>query len=218
MASLAGTKIAKGKAAHFVGCNSFNVAPYRLVLGDSFNYLTCLASNISRNRKDYLPVANDPNGVSPYGYDTTQRISTQLAEEISESEIGVASNAIIYSQSAGGYKIMGNRTLLANDGVLSPNSFLNVSVIVNKVERAARQAANKLKIASTDPDDTFKKFKISVSKTLDPLAAERDGLYSYTITHLVKTKPATIDIRIHLVVVEGIEKFNIYVPYEIRLD
>lgn len=218
LTGLTGSSIAKGKAALFLGCNSFNVSPYRTLLGDSFNYLTCLGVNIKSGIKDWIPVANDPNGVSPLGYDTTQRISTELAETISESKIGISANAIIYSQSAGGYKIMGNRTLVSNDGVLSPNSFLNVSVVVNKVERAARQIANKLKIVSTDPVTTFNKFKIGLEKTTNPMVATQDGLISANVRRLPKTQPATIDIEIHLVVVEGIETFNIYIPYQISLD
>lgn len=218
LAKISGDSVAKGKGAHFLGCNSFDLSPYRVVLGDSFNYLKCLGENMKNGIASWIPVANDPNGVSPNGYDTTQRIDSELAETISEGKIGVSSNAIIYSQSAGGYKIMGNRTLLSNDGVLGPNSFLNVSVVVSRVERAARQTANKLKIVSTDPKATFNKFKLSMAKTLDPMVTTGDGLYSYKINHLKKTESATIDIQIALVVVEGIEKFNIYIPYQIQLD
>ena len=218
LASITGSTTAKGKAAHFCGCNSFTVSPYRLVLGDSFNYLKCLGENMKRGIAPWLPVANDPNGVSPQGYDTTQKISTSLAETMAEGEIGVSSNPLIYSTAAGGYKIMGNRTLLSNDGVLSPNSFLNIAVIINRVARAARQTANKLKIVSTDPNGTFLKFKQSVSKTIDPMVVNQDGVLEYKIRHLPKTAPATMNIQIHLVVLEGIEKFNIYIPYELKLD
>lgn len=214
----ADSTIAKGKAALFIGCNSFNISPYRLVLGDSFNYLKCLGENMKSGIAAWIPVANDPNGVSTLGYDTTNKISTELAETMAEGKIGVSVNPLIYSTSAGGYKIMGNRTLLSNDGVLSPNSFLNVSVVVNRVERACRQTANKLKIVSTNPNDTFIKFKTSVAKTIDPMVISQDGLKSYKIRLLPKTKPATIDIEIALVVVEGIETFNIYIPYSIALD
>ena len=218
LSSISGTTTEKGKSAHFCGCNSFNISPYRIVLGDSFNYLKCLGENMKRGVAPWLPVANDPNGVSPLGYDTTQKISTSLAETMAEGEVGVSSNPIIYSTSAGGYKIMGNRTLLSNDGVLSPNSFLNIAVIVNRVARSARQTANKLKIVSTDPNGTFLKFKQSVSKTIEPMVVNQDGVLEYKIRHLPKTAPATINIQIHLVVLEGIEKFNIYIPYELKLD
>ena len=218
LAGITASSIAKGKGANFIGCNSFNLSPYRVVLGESFNYLKCLGENIKKGIAAWIPVANDPNGVSPLGYDTTDKISTELSETIAESTIGIQANPLIYSYSAGGYKIMGNRTLLSNDGVLAPNSFLNVSVVVNRVERAARQAANKLKIVSTSPSDTFQKFKNSVVKTLDPMVVSQDGLLSYKIKQLPKTKPATIDIQIVLTVVEGIETFNIYIPYSISLD
>lgn len=218
LASITGSSIAKGKGAAFIGCNSFDLSPYRIILGESFNYLKCLGENMKKGIAAWIPVANDPNGVSPLGYDSTDKINTELSETIAESTIGVQANPLIYSYSAGGYKIMGNRTLLSNDGVLSPNSFLNVSVVVNRVERACRQTANKLKIVSTSPSDTFQKFKNSVAKTLDPMVVSQDGLLSYKIKHLPKTKPATIDIQIVLVVVEGIETFNIYIPYSISLD
>lgn len=218
LSGISGSTTAKGKAAHFCGCNSFNLSPYRVVLGDSFNYLKCLGENMKKGIAPWLPVANDPNGVSPLGYDTTQKISTALAETIAESEIGVSSNPLIYSTSAGGYKIMGNRTLLSNDGVLSPNSFLNIAVIVNRVARSARQIANKLKIVSTDPNGTFLKFKQSVARTIEPMLVNQDGVLEYKIRHLPKTAPATMNIQIHLVVLEGIEKFNIYIPYELKLD
>ena len=217
-AKLTGEKIAKARAAAFVGCNSFSVSPYRLILGDSFNYLKSLGENLKSGIKAWIPVANDPNGVSPLGYDTTQKISTDLAETMAEGKIGVSVNPLIYSKSAGGYKIMGNRTLYPNDGVLEPNSFLNISVIVTRVERAARQIANKLKIVSTNPDETFLKFKQSVGKTIDAMTVNQDGVISYRIKHLPKTQPATINIQIHLVVLEGIETFNIYIPYELQLD
>ena len=218
LAGITGSTLAKGKAATFIGCNSFDLSPYRIVLGDSFNYLKCLGENMKKGIAAWIPVANDPNGVSPLGYDTTNKISTELSETMGEGKIGVSANPLIYSTSAGGYKIMGNRTLLSNDGVLSPNSFLNVSVVVNRVERACRQTANKLKIVSTNPVDTFIKFKNSVAKTIEPMVVQQDGIKSYKIRHLPKTKPATIDIEIALVVVEGIETFNIYIPYSIALD
>ena len=218
LAGLTGTTTAKGKSATFIGCNSFNLSPYRVVLGDSLNYLVALGNNIKNNIKPWIPVANDPNGVAGIGYDTTNKITTDLAETISEGNIGVSANAIIYSKSAGGYKIMGNRTLRSNDGVLSPNSFLNIAVIVNRVERSCRQTANKLKIVSTNPRETFNKFEESVSKTIQPMVVNQDGVLSYKMRMLPKTKPATIDIEIHLVVLEGIEQFNIYIPYELSLD
>lgn len=218
LAAISGTTIAKGKAAAFKGCNSFNISPYRVVLGDSFNYLTCLGQNLNSGVKAWIPVANDPNGVSPYGYDTTSKIDTALSETIGEGKIGVCANPIIYSNSAGGYKIMGNRTLLSNDGVLSPNSFLNIAVIVNRVERAARQTANKLKIVSTNPEDTFNKFRLSVEKTITPMESGKDGILSHKIRHLPKTAPATIDIEISLVVLEGLETFNINIPYSLNLE
>ena len=218
LSGLTGTDIAKGKSTNFIGCNSFNLSPYRVLMGDSLNYLVSLGNNINKNIKPWLPVANDPNGVAGIGYDTTNKITTDLAEIISEGNTGVSSNAIIYSKSAGGYKIMGNRTLRSNDGVLSPNSFLNIAVIVNKVERSCRQTANKLKIVSTNPRETFNKFEESVSKTINPMVVNQDGVLSYKIRMLPKTKPATIEIEIHLVVLEGIEQFNIYIPYELSLD
>lgn len=216
--TLAGITGNRGKSAHFAGCNSFLVTPYRVVLADSFNYLTSLGNNMKRGLAPWLPVANDSNGISPMGYGTTQKISSSLAETMAEGNIGISSNPIVYSTSAGGYKIMGNRTLLSNDGVLSPNSFLNVAVIVNRVARAARQTANKLKIVSTDPNSTFLKFKQSVAKTIDPMVVNQDGVLEYKIRLLPKKAPATMDIQIHLVVLEGIEKFNIYIPYELKLD
>jgi hypothetical protein len=167
-------------------------------MGDSINYLKCLGENMKLGVPAWLPVANDPNGVSPIGYDTTSKISTSLAETMAEGSVGVSVNPIIYSTSANGYKIMGNRTLLANDGVLSPNSFLNVSVIVNRVERAARQIGNKLKIVSTNPDDTFIKFKNTLAKTIDPMTVNKDGVLSYRVRHLPKDKPSTINIQIHM--------------------
>lgn len=218
LANISGDSVSKGKGAFFVGCNSFDLSPYRIVLGDSFNYLKCLGVNVSNGTAAWIPVANDPNGVSPLGYDTTQKIDTELSETIAEGKIGVSANPLIYSSSAGGYKIMGNRTLLSNDGTLAPNSFLNVSVVVNRVERACRQTANKLKIVSTNANDTFNKFKISVAKTIDPMVVSGDGVQSYTIKKLAKTAAATIDIEINMVVVEGIETFNIYIPYSISLD
>ena len=218
LATIPGADSAKAKAAFFVGCNSFDLSPYRIILGDSYCYLKCLGENIGSGIADWIPVANDPNGVSPDGYDTTQEIDTELSETIGEGKIGINANPIIYSSSAGGYKIMGNRTLVSNDGVLGPESFLNVSVVVNKVCRAARQVANKLKIVSTSPTDTFTKFKNGIAPTLDPMVTTGDGLQSYKVKHLAKTEAATINIQIALVVVEGIETFNIYIPYSIALD
>lgn len=208
----------KGKGAIFVGCDSHEISPYRIRLGDSFNYLKCLGENIENGIANWIPVANDPNGVSSTGYATTKKINSILAETMAEGKIGISINPIIYSTSAGGYKIMGNRTLLSNDGTLAPNSFLNVTVVVNRVLRASRQAANKLKIVSTNANDTFQKFKQLVAATLDPMVTSGDGLSAYKIQHLAKTEAATINIRITLTVVEGIETFNIYVPYSISLD
>ena len=113
---------------------------------------------------------------------------------------------------------MGNRTLYPNDGVLGPQSFLNCQIVVNTVERSARRAANKLRIVSTNAETAFKNFRNSVEKTCDKLLTNGDGLAEYTIVKLPKTKPATIDIQIKLTVVEGIETFNIYVPYSLSLD
>lgn len=218
LANLTGTATDKGKCATFIGCNTFDLTPYRLVMGDSLNYLAALGNNMNNNISPWLPVANDPNGVAGLGYDSTNKVTTNLAEEISEGDIGVSANAIIYSKSAGGYKIMGNRTLISNNGVLGPNSFLNISFIVNRVERACRQAANSLKIVSTNPNETFNRFEEKVSKTINPMTVNKDGILSSRMRMLPKTKPATINIEIHLVVLEGIEQFNIYIPYELALD
>ena len=58
----------------------------------------------------------------------------------------------------------------------------------------------------------------AVSKTCEKMLVNGDGLAAYNIIKLKKTKPATIDIQIELTLVEGIETFNIYVPYQIALD
>ena len=91
-------------------------------------------------------------------------------------------------------------------------------LVVNSTERAARNVANQLLIVSTNANDTFNTFKTGVRKTLDKMLTNGDGLREYNIRHLPKTKPATIDILIELTVVEGIETFNIKVPYSISLD
>jgi hypothetical protein len=130
---------------------------------------------------------------------------------------GVAINPIVYKQNSG-YTIMGNRTLAKLNGVTGPDAFLNCQLVVNSVLRSARRAAADLLIVSTSPTTAFSTFYSAVSKTCEKMLVNGDGLAAYNIIKLKKTKPATIDIQIELTLVEGIETFNIYVPYSIALD
>lgn len=206
----------KSFGAQFVGCDTFSVNGQRVVLPDSFGYLVKLGGNIQAGIPAWIPVANNDQGNVSIGVAATRPISRQLSLSMI-GDVGCSVNPIVRKQNIG-YVIMGNRTLYPNSGVLGPQSFLNCRLVVNSVERSARKAASALTIVSTNPDTAFKKFKNSVTKTLDKMLVNGDGLNAYDIIKLPKTKPATIDIEISLVVVEGIETFNIYIPYSIALD
>jgi len=199
-----------------VGADTFSSNNSRVILPDSFGYLVRLGLNIKAGLPNYTPVANNSQGLVANAINSTRPIDFKLEQGMITSE-GVSINPVITKKNVG-YVIMGNRTLYPNNGELGPQSFLNCRVVVNMVERSARKAANKLRIVSTNPDTAFKNFRNMVEKTCDKLLTNGDGLAEYSISKLPKTKPATIEIQIKLTVVEGIETFNIYIPYSIALD
>lgn len=209
--------LARSRGHQVLGCDTFVVNGTRLVMGDSFGYLARIGSNIASGLPAWIPAANNSAGLITSGVATTRPVNKALADEMAFGTVGCSVNPVVYKQNVG-YVIMGNRTLYPNSGVLGPQSFLNCMLVVNSTERAARNVANQLLIVSTNANDTFNTFKTGVSKTLDKMLTNGDGLREYNIRHLPKTKPATIDILIELTVVEGIETFNIKVPYSISLD
>ena len=205
------------KGAAFVGADTFKFYEDKRIMADSYGYLTKLGKNLSQAIPAWIPVANVPQGVTS-AVATTRPISySKKAALIPPDNRGIAVNPIVYKQNSG-YTIMGNRTLAKLNGVTEPDAFLNCQLVVNSVLRSARRAASNLLIVSTSPTTAFSTFYSAVSKTCEKMLVNGDGLAAYNIIKLKKTKPATIDIQIELTVVEGIETFNIYVPYQIALD
>lgn len=203
------------KATTFVGADTFVVDGYRIVLPDSFGYLQKLGSNIAKAIPPWIPVANNPQGVVS-AVASTRPVGYAVKEQMITND-GISINPIIYKPSTG-YTIMGNRTLFPTAGVPGPDSFLNCQLVVNTVARSARRAAQKLLIVSTNAQTAFSNWKSAVSKTCDKMLVNGDGLSSYNITKLKKTQPATIDVQIELVVVEGLERFNIYLTYALNME
>lgn len=205
------------KGAAFVGGDTFNIYGSNRIMADSYGYLTKLGKNLSQAIPAWIPVANVPQGVTT-AVSTTRPITfATKALFIPSDNRGVSINPIVYKQNSG-YTIMGNRTLAKLNGVTGPDAFLNCQLVVNSVLRSARRAASNLLIVSTSPTTAFSTFYSAVSKTCEKMLVNGDGLAAYNIIKLKKTKPATIDIQIELTLVEGIETFNIYVPYQIALD
>ena len=205
----------KSKSASFIGADTYVMSGYKLVVPDSYGYLLKLGSNIQSGIPYWLPIANNPNGVVS-AVATTRPVTKSVREEMLD-KIGISSNPIVYKQNIG-YTIMGNRTLYPNEGVLGPQSFLNCQIVVNAIERAARRAAQGLLIVSTDPNTAFRTFKQKVSKTCDKFLVNGDGLAAYSIRKIKKTRPATIDTVIDLTLREGIEEWNISVPYSLEME
>lgn len=205
------------KGAAFVGADTFKFYDNKRIMADSYGYLTKLGENLSRAIPAWIPVANVPQGVTT-AVATTRPVSFAAKSILIPSDNrGIAVNPILYKQNSG-YTIMGNRTLAKLTGVTGPDAFLNCQLVVNSVLRSARRAAADLLIVSTSPTTAFSTFYSAVSKTCEKMLVNGDGLAAYNIIKLKKTKPATIDIQIELTLVEGIETFNIYVPYQIALD
>lgn len=205
------------KGAAFVGGDTFNIYGSNRIMADSYGYLTKLGKNLSQAIPAWIPVANVPQGVTTAVATTRPITFATKAMFIPSDNRGVAINPIVYKQNSG-YTIMGNRTLAKLNGVTGPDAFLNCQLVVNSVLRSARRAAADLLIVSTSPTTAFSTFYSAVSKTCEKMLVNGDGLAAYNIIKLKKTKPATIDIQIELTLVEGIETFNIYVPYSIALD
>ena len=203
------------KGTTFYGADTFVIDGYKVVLPDSFGYLQKLASNIAKAIPPWIPVANNPQGVVS-AIATTRPVGYAVKGEMITDE-GISINPIIYKPSTG-YTIMGNRTLFPTAGVPGPDSFLNCQLVVNTVARSARRAAQKLLIVSTNAQTAFSNWKSAVSKTCDKMLVNGDGLSSYNIVKLKKTQPATIDVQIELVVVEGLEKFKIYLSYALNME
>ena len=210
-----GTPEQKAKAAMFYGADTYVLSGKTVVMPDSYGYLAKLGSNLAQGIPAWIPVANNPQGVVA-ATATTRPISNAL-REMMINENGVSVNPIVYKQNVG-YTIMGNRTLKAVDGVTGPDSFLNCQLVVNTVLRAARRAANSLLVVSTNANAAFATFRSSVSKTCEKMMLNGDGLISYSIRKLKKTKPATLDVAIDLTVVEGIETLNVTLDYSLQLD
>lgn len=206
---------AKAKGAVFLGADTYVIDGYRVVIPDSYGYLLRLANNLSQAIPAWIPPANNPQGVVA-AVATTRSVDRSL-RVLAETKDGATFNPIIFKQNVG-YTIMGNRTTYPNDGVLGPTAFLNCQLVVNSVLRSARRAASDLLIVSTNPSTAFNTFKSAVGKTCDRMLVNGDGLSSYTIKRLPKTLPATMDIAITLVVVEGIEVFEISIQYQLALD
>lgn len=205
------------KGATFVGADTFKFYDNKRIMADSYGYLTKLGENLSRAIPAWIPVANVPQGVTT-AVATSRPVSCAAKSILIPSDNrGIAVNPILYKQNSG-YTIMGNRTLAKLTGVTGPDAFLNCQLVVNSVLRSARRAAADLLIVSTSPTTAFSTFYSKVSKTCEKMLVNGDGLAAYNIIKLKKTKPATIDIQIELTLVEGIETFNIYVPYSIALD
>lgn len=204
----------RAKSAAFVGADTYIAQGYKVVIPDSYGYLTKLGSNISQAIPYWIPVANNPNGVVS-AVSTTRPVKASTRKAMVNKN-GTSVNPIIYKQNIG-YTIMGNRTLYPNQAVLGPQSFLNCQIVVNAVERSARRAAQDLLIVTTDPNTAFRKFKSTVSKTCDKFLVNGDGLAAYNIIKLKKTQPATIDTIIELTLREGIEEWNIIVPYSLEM-
>lgn len=207
---------AKAKGACFVGADTYVIAGSRVVMPDSYGYLSKLASNLSQAIPAWVPVANNPQGVVS-AVATTRQVDRALRLKANEEKFGPSFNPIVFKQNVG-YTIMGNRTTYPADGILGPTSFLNCQLVVNSVLRSARRAASDLLIVSTNPNTAFNMFKMAIGRTCDRMLVNGDGLAAYTIKKLKKTQPATIDIAINLTVVEGIEVFNIQLSYQIALD
>ena len=205
------------KGAAFVGADTFKFYDNKRIMADSYGYLTKLGENLSRAIPAWIPVANVPQGVTTAVATTRPVAFAAKSILIPSDNRGIAVNPILYKQNSG-YTIMGNRTLAKLTGVTGPDAFLNCQLVVNSVLRSARRAAADLLIVSTSPTTAFSTFYSKVSKTCEKMLVNGDGLAAYNIIKLKKTKPATIDIQIELTLVEGIETFNIYVPYSIALD
>ncbi len=199
-----------------VGADTYVPNGIRTIMPDSFGGLLALAGNIAAGLPAWLPIANNSQGSVSSAIASTRPIS-RAVQNVMTSDIGVSVNPIVNKQNTG-YVIMGNRTLYPNAGVLGPQSFKNCRFVVNSVERAARRAADSLLISSTNATATFRTFVSMVEKTIQRMLVNGDGLNAYSITKLPKTKPATIDVEIRLVVVEGIETFNINIPYSINME
>lgn len=199
-----------------VGADTYVPNGIRTIMPDSFGGLLALAGNIAAGLPAWLPIANNSQGSVSSAIASTRPIS-RAVQNVMISDIGVSVNPIVNKQNTG-YVIMGNRTLYPNAGVLGPQSFKNCRFVVNSVERAARRAADSLLISSTNATATFRTFVSMVEKTIQRMLVNGDGLNAYSITKLPKTKPATIDVEIRLVVVEGIETFNINIPYSINME
>lgn len=205
------------KGAAFVGADTFKFYDNKRIMADSYGYLTKLGENLSQAIPAWIPVANVPQGVTSAVATTRPVAFAAKSILIPSDNRGIAVNPILYKQNSG-YTIMGNRTLAKLTGVTGPDAFLNCQLVVNSVLRSARRAAADLLIVSTSPTTAFSTFYSKVSKTCEKMLVNGDGLAAYNIIKLKKTKPATIDIQIELTLVEGIETFNIYVPYSIALD
>ena len=203
------------KATTFAGADTFTISGYRVILPDAFGYLQRLGINISKSIPPWIPVANNPQGVVS-AIATTRSIGYAVRSKMITDE-GVSINPIIYKPNTG-FTIMGNRTLFATAGVASPESYLNCQLVVNTIARSARRAANRLLIVSTNAQTAFSNWKSAVSKTCDKMLVNGDGLASYSIIKLKKTKPATIDVVISLQVVEGLETFNITLDYSLNME
>lgn len=208
--------LTKSEGAMFLGCDTFTYGTQRIILPDWAGYLIRLGANIGNGVPAWVPVANNSNGTVSSGIAATRPISKELSDNMT-SAIGISVNPIVYKRNVG-YVIMGNRTTYPNDGILHAESFLNCRLVINSVERSARASSARLAIVSTNRNATFKEFRNDVSKTCDKMLVNGDGLNSYDIQLLPKTKPATIDVAVNLVVVEGIETFNLNFIYSIATE
>lgn len=208
---------AKGEKNEIYGTMFFDWRAYdtsfgRVELPPSFAYIKALAATgLSANQiKPWEALANDYGTVSVADNNRLGGAVSDLLQRNNEP-VGVRVNPIQYLREMGN-RIMGNSTLVNNQGELTNNSFLNIRVLTTLVKRFAYKLGNSLKFKTNDLNTflTFQsKMTAFMSKFLDKGLRTEDNngkrIVPFGIERLPSTERGKIRINIWYYPLDAIE-------------
>lgn len=154
--------------AMFFDWRAYDTSFGRVELPPSFAYIKALAATgMSANQiKPSEALANDCGTVSVSDNDRLGGAVSDLLQRNNEP-VGVRVNPIQYLRDAGN-RIMGNSTLVNNQGELTNYSFLNIRVLTTLVKRFAYKLGNTLKFKTNDLN-TFLTFQSKMTAFMNKL-------------------------------------------------
>lgn len=154
--------------AMFFDWRAYDTSFGKMELPPSFAYVKALASTgMSANQtKPWEALANDTGTVAIADNNKLGGAISDLLQQNNEA-VGVRVNPIQYLKDVGN-RIMGNSTLMNNQGELTNYSFLNIRVLTTIIKRYAYKLGNSLKFKTNDIN-TFLTFQTKMTAFMNKL-------------------------------------------------